>query len=121
MATPSPSNQRIAVVDVLRAFALFGIIITHAGTGYLSGQSPTPDFLVFGELDRLLRQFEDLFTIGKFFTIFAFLFGLSFSIQLDNASRAGSPFAARFAWRLAILLAIGLVHHLFFGGDVLML
>jgi uncharacterized protein len=121
LATPSSSPQRIAAVDVLRAFALFGIIVTHAGTGYLSGKSPTPDFLVFNKLDRLVREFEDLFTIGKFFTIFAFLFGLSFSIQLDNAKRAGTAFAARFAWRLSILFAIGLVHHLFFGSDVLTL
>lgn len=118
MSTPV-SAERIVVVDVLRAFALFGIVVTHAATGFLAGPAPDPDFMTFSALDRTVSKIETLFSFGKFYTIFSFLFGLSFAIQLDNAARKGAVFAGRFTWRLIILLAIGFVHGLFFSGDVL--
>jgi uncharacterized protein len=113
------SSERIAVVDVLRAFALLGIIVTHSVTGFLAGAAPDPDFMIFGPLDRAVVELERLFSFGKFYTIFSFLFGLSFAIQLDNAAQKGVAFAGRFAWRLVVLLAIALVHGMFFSGDVL--
>jgi uncharacterized protein len=113
------SRERIVVVDVLRAFALFGIIITHAVNGFLAGPPPGPDFMLFGPLDHLVEKLEHLLTFGKFFTIFSFLFGLSFAIQLRNAAQKGKAFAGRFAWRLVVLALIALVHSAFFTGDIL--
>ncbi len=111
--------ERIAVVDVLRAYALFGIMVTHAVTGFLAGPSPTPDFMVTTPLDQAVAKAEHLLTFGKFYTIFSFLFGLSFAIQLDNATRKGVGFAGRFTWRLMVLALIALVHGVFFTGDIL--
>src|SRR5262249_48833940 len=71
--------------------------------------------------DRVVAELEHLLSTGKFFTIFAFLFGLSFAIQLENAGRKGTAFAGRFAWRLTLLLAIGFVHGLFYSGDILLI
>ena len=119
MRTDKPPNERIAVLDVLRAFALFGIIVTHAAGGFLAGPPPAPGYNVYGTADRIVDNLENLLTFGKFFTIFAFLFGLSFAIQLDNAARKGTSFAGRFAWRLILLFAIGFAHHIFFSGDIL--
>jgi uncharacterized protein len=118
-ASASPAGERIAVVDVLRAYALFGIIITHAVNGFLAGPPPGPDFMLGTPLDRGVAQAEHLLTFGKFFTIFSFLFGLSFAIQLNNATQKGVPFAGRFTWRLMVLALIALVHGLFFTGDIL--
>ena len=114
-------TDRIAVVDMLRAFALFGILITHAEMGFLAGPPPAPGFDVFGSLDRITDTFARVFTTGKFFTIFSFLFGLSFAIQMDRAAQKGLPFAGRFTWRLALLFAIGFVHNAFFSGDILVI
>jgi uncharacterized protein len=111
--------ERIAVVDVLRAYALFGIMVTHAVTGFLAGPSPTPDFMVTTPLDQAVAKAEHLLTFGKFYTIFSFLFGLSFAIQLDNAMRKGVGFTGRFTWRLMVLALIALVHGVFFTGDIL--
>ena len=117
------SNERIAVIDALRAFALFGIIITHCAGAYLAGPPPSPDYNVFSPLDRVIGQLDDVLVFGKFFSIFAFLFGLSFAIQMQNAERnaaaTGSSFSLRFAWRLLLLFAIGYVHGLFYSGDIL--
>ncbi len=108
-------------MDVLRAFALFGIVITHSAMGFLAGPPPDPLFNTFSVFDKIIDQLVDLLTFGKFFTIFSFLFGLSFAIQLENANRKGTAFSGRFVWRLIVLLAIGFVHNAFFSGDILMI
>jgi uncharacterized protein len=121
--TPAPplssSGERIEVVDVLRAFALFGIIITHSVNGFLAGPTPAPDFMLFTPLDRVVAKLEHLLTFGKFYTIFSFLFGLSFAIQLRNATQKGAAFKGRFTWRLMVLLALALAHGALFTGDIL--
>jgi uncharacterized protein len=113
------TTNRIAVVDVLRAFALFGIIITHAAMGFLSARPPRPGFMSFTPLDQTVEQLTRLFFVGKFFTIFSFLFGLSFAIQLANAARKGESISGRFMWRLVLLAIIALIHGAFFSGDIL--
>jgi uncharacterized protein len=114
------TDGRIAVVDALRAVALFGIIITHSEFEFLAGPDPSPTFGQVHAFDPLVSQLVAAFAAGKFFSIFAFLFGLSFAIQLENATRKGTGFSGRFAWRLGVLLLIGLVHQMFFTGDILM-
>lgn len=121
VSTPTPVSERLAVVDVLRAFSLLGIILTHAAGSYLAGPPPAPDYNIFTGADRLVVTATQLLLVGKFFSIFAFLFGLSFAIQLDSAARNGRSFGGRFAWRLTLLLAIGFVHGLFYGGDILII
>lgn len=113
--------ERIAVVDVLRAFALFGIVVTHAEMGFFAGPPPGPDFMQFSALDGAVHRFVAVMVESKFFSIFAFLFGLSFAIQLDRARHKGTAFGGRFAWRLTLLFVIGMAHQLLFNGDILML
>ena len=75
--------------------------------------------MLFSSFDRLVTNLENLLTFGKFFTIFSFLFGLSFAIQLRNATQKGVGFSGRFTWRLVVLALIALVHGAFFTGDIL--
>jgi uncharacterized protein len=119
---PEPSvTGRIAVVDVLRAFALFGIIITHSGSGFLAARPPTPDFMTFTQLDEFVALANRMLIFGKFFTIFSFLFGLSFALQMRSAEAKGRAFVGRFSWRLLLLALIALVHNAFFSGDILII
>ena len=121
MADETQSTERIVVVDVLRAVALLGIVITHAAGGYLAGRPPSPDFMSFTPLDQWVADVCNLLTFGKFFTIFSFLFGLSFAIQLHIAARKGTSFAGRFLWRLVVLALIAVVHGAFYTGDILII
>jgi uncharacterized protein len=114
-------GERLTVLDVLRAFALLGIIITHSAGGYLAGRPPSPGFMTFSALDGLVGQLGNLLTFGKFFTIFSFLFGLSFAIQMRSAERKGGGFAGRFTWRLLVLALIAMVHNAFYAGDILII
>ncbi|HYC84494.1 MAG TPA: DUF418 domain-containing protein [Chryseosolibacter sp.] len=119
--TPSPTLQkRIESIDVLRGFALFGIALVHMVEQYYAGQPPqavmeaTPSTVG----DQIAQGFVGLLIMGKFYMIFSFLFGLSFFIQLskDNEQR---KFLLKFSWRLLILFAIGMIHHLHYRGDIL--
>lgn len=56
---------------------------------------------------------------GKSYAMFALLFGVSFFIIMESQARKGVDFGARFLWRLAVLLALGFVHGLVYGGDIL--
>lgn len=113
---PTAPKERIQVIDILRGFALFGILL--AGMYYFSGPegadwwTATPDLLA-KELYFFLVQ-------AKFVTIFSFLFGLGFALQLLRAEERGTPFFPLYRRRLLALLLIGLLHALFLSyGDVL--
>jgi uncharacterized protein len=116
----SPST-RIAAIDALRGFALLGIVVAHMSEQYLGAPPPPtqPDFGVFSAVDRVAQALYGLLVIGKFFPIFSLLFGVSFVIQMRSISARGAAPEIRFLWRLAILFAIGMAHHLLYRGDIL--
>lgn len=116
----SISQNRIEVIDVIRGFTLVGIAMVHFAEQFYAGPHPEAhsSFNIHFLGDEIIMGFIDIFISGKFFLIFSFLFGLSFSIQLNKSNR-DSKFVFRFLWRLIILLAIGLVHHLHYRGDIL--
>lgn len=113
-------KARIELIDVLRGFSLLGIVIIHTVEQYYAGMMPES---IAAEteasvLDQVVQGFSGVFIMGKFFTIFSFLFGLSFFIQFSKSGQEKS-FLIRFTWRLLILFAIGFVHHLHYRGDIL--
>ena len=121
MQLQSSPEDRISIVDALRGFSLWGIIVVHLIEQYLGGYPP-PDrvnYAVHFPADEVVKAINKAFFLSKFFTIFSLLFGLSFFIQMDRAGRRGQRFTGRFAWRLLVLFAIGFAHNLFFRGDIL--
>lgn len=117
----STSLQRITVIDALRGFALLGVILTHMWQHYgifsFSGMGQNEP--LFPQLDEALRWLLQNAIMGRFINIFAFLFGLSFFIQMDRASKKGIDFRKRFLWRMAILFIIGIIGNCFYTGDIL--
>ncbi len=113
---PTTSQERIQVIDILRGFALFGILLANMG-GFSGPESAdwwtaTPDLLA-KQLIFFLGQ-------AKFLTIFSFLFGLGFALPLLRAEARGAPFFPLYRRRLLALLLIGLLHALFLSHmDVL--
>ena len=116
-----PSKQRIEIIDALRGFSLAGIVIVHFVENFVGSAVPENAMTAthMGIPDTMVDVFIGLFLRGKFFALFSFLFGLSFFIQMDNAQKQGKDFGLRFFWRLIILLVIGMVHHMFYRGDIL--
>lgn len=100
--------KRIIALDVLRGFALCGILlaniqpIANAGAVVLSSSSSPAG-----------TEWLGLLVDQRFFPIFSLLFGVGFSLLLKSASRLA------LLRRLLALLAIGLVHHLLWPGEIL--
>lgn len=114
-------NSRIPLIDGLRGFALLGIILAHYG-GWHSGWSLPQEVNAKYQSDTLsqiISVFDGIFVTGKFFAFFSFLFGVSFGLMLLRTAENKGKFLLRFAWRLAILGNIGLLHHLHWRGDIL--
>src|SRR5690606_19907192 len=112
--------QRITVLDALRGFALLGVILVHMLQYFSvfpwSGEETRS---LFPELDKLIEWLRRHVLSGRFINIFAFLFGLSFYIQMERAASRGIHFRNTFIWRMVILFLIGLVGNAFFSGDII--
>lgn len=117
---PSPPT-RIADVDALRGCALFGILVVNIGafaTPWFGLGLTDPAF--HGSVDRATHFLVALLFETKFYLLFSFLFGYSFTLQMQAAARAGAPFVPRMLRRQAGLWLIGALHAVFlFHGDIL--
>ena len=121
-AEPVQAQERIEVLDVIRGFALLGILIVNMA--WFS--SPALYLYILnidmwtGFWDRIVSSVIGLFIEGKFYTMFAFLFGLGFVIFYERAKAKTTKPTLLFYRRLFILLFIGLAHAFFiWHGDVL--
>jgi len=112
---PIRLSERIFDLDVLRGFALFGVLLAYA---VWSLGNPPED--TYGRFDRALESVLTALVDAKFYTIFAFLFGLGFAIQLTRAEARGVSIVPVYCRRLFALLLIGLAHALLLrNGDIL--
>ncbi|WP_409490857.1 DUF418 domain-containing protein [Amycolatopsis sp. cmx-11-12] len=115
------ARARVHDVDALRGFALLGIFIvniTFMASGYPGNLVTDPAYS--STFDDVVRGLSSVFVDMKFYLLFSFLFGYSFTLQMDAAARAGADFAPRMLRRIAGLFVLGLLHIvLLYGGDVL--
>jgi uncharacterized protein len=119
---PVRPSERIAEIDILRGFALLGILVINLFyfDSPLSLRGSGAVELYPGRLDKAVRWIVDFFIAGKFNALFSFLFGVGFAIQMDRAAARGAPFAGMYLRRLVTLLAFGLAHAiLIWDGDIL--
>ena len=112
-----PVRERQALPDQLRGFALLGIIVVNmpflavSNVGLWEMQLSTFSDQVVAFLIVTLAQ-------GKFYLLFAFLFGYSLTLILKTRSSKGIN---RYLRRLSGLALLGAGHaYLFFIGDILM-
>lgn len=98
---------------------MLGIIFNHATLGFLSGPIPYQGYNIVLSTDAILEKLSFVLTFGKFFSIFSFLFGLNFGLQLKKSTAFQSDFIAKYARRLLFLLVLGIIHSLFFAADIL--
>ncbi|WP_240528126.1 DUF418 domain-containing protein [Streptomyces amritsarensis] len=121
MRTRQDRPARIPEVDALRGFALMGILLVNAlmmAGPYGLGTIPDPGASAF---DRGVEGVVQTLAVGKFYLMFSFLFGYSFTLQLTSAERAGTSAVPRLLRRSLGLLVLGVLHAvLLYTGDILM-
>lgn len=119
--TPVAPAKRMVILDVIRGFALLGILLMNIEffqralqslmLGFNSDQSG---------LDYAVAWFSFSFIQGKFYTMFSLLFGLGFIVFIDRAMQRGVAAKWLFSRRLLVLLCFGMAHLIFiWGGDIL--
>jgi uncharacterized protein len=113
---PTQPSQRIEVIDVLRGFALFGVLLINL-IDLAGGPVPFSEFP--GGRDPLDAFAIDFFVTARFRAIFSMLFGLGVAIQIQRAAEKGVPFFGTFTRRMLILVGFGMVNFLFYRGDIL--
>ena len=121
-AQPLPRGERLPTLDILRGFALMGILIMNMpgfGTSFFAEADGS--YLWPGAVDQAAEQLRDLLFSGKFNSMFSLLFGIGFTIQFQRMlDRDPVTAPAMYLRRLLVLLAIGLAHAcLLWPGDVL--
>src|SRR5258708_7613126 len=107
-------DDRIPTIDILRALALFGILMVNLLTEFRISifQQFLPSAPRGSQTDRLLDTFVSYAFDMKSFALFSLLFGVGMAIQYDRLATLERPLY----WmrrRLLVLLAFGLFHLLF--------
>lgn len=117
---PIETHERIHTLDMLRGFALFGILLVNMAFFKSSFYALTIGGTWTSLPDQIATTAIRFFAEGKFFTIFSFLFGLGFAVQLERAEARGARVVPSYLRRLFALLLIGIAHVvLLWYGDIL--
>jgi uncharacterized protein len=115
---PVQKQERFQVVDIVRGFALFGILMVNI---QMTGQSSSDLWEPRGSNTVAFFIMETFFS-SKFYSMYSLLFGLGMSLQMLRAEGQQVPFVWRYLRRLFWLFVIGGLHALLvWEGDILTL
>ena len=114
---PVAPRERLVTLDVLRGFALLGVLIgnmvLYSGR-WAEGPAGAPS-----TLDAVADWFLTIFVDSKAQTTLTLLFGFGFAAQLLRADARGEPVLGVYLRRLAALFMLGALHvTLLWWGDV---
>lgn len=108
---PTRAGERIEVLDVIRGYALWGVLLIN--------------MMNFGALqvdlwtdatNHFTYWAQRFFFEQKSWRLFSFLFGLGFAIQMIRAEDRGGRFVTVYTRRLAVLFGIGILHSFVYGS-----
>jgi len=119
---PVGLTERIQFIDVLRGMALFGILAANMRAFFAPLDTYDNIHVLFHSRADVAAQFLiDFLFQGKFISIFSFLFGMGFAIQLSRAEARGVKFLSFYPRRLLALAIFGIIHGiLIWAGDILL-
>jgi uncharacterized protein len=121
LSGPIVPGNRIEALDIVRGFALFGVLMLNMLDFAGPVASSDPWAVSVGWLDRTTELAIRVLGEAAFYTTFSFLFGLGFALQFERALSRGERFGWRFASRLAVLGLFGALHgFLIWDGDILL-
>lgn len=111
--TPVAPNERVHALDMLRGWALFGVLWSNLNDWYGTAKPVSA-------LDRALSWSQDYLLESRFYSLLILLFGIGFGIQLVRATSRSIDVRNTYYRRSAVLLGIGVIHGcLVWNGDIL--
>jgi uncharacterized protein len=116
------SRDREPILDLLRGFAIFGILLVNVefmrGADFYDALAGRP--VPVEGTDAVVSFVVGWLVAGKFVSSFALLFGIGAGFLVTRALRTQVPPRQLLARRYTMLLGFGLAHMiLLFPGDVL--
>ena len=124
-ARPVDATERLQLIDALRGYALLGVFVSNAtmwfsGLTFWSQEQRMALFRDGAWYDKATMMLLGIFVFGKFITIFSFLFGLGFAVQLGRAEARGASVVPLYVRRLVVMFLLGVTHLvLIWHGDIL--
>ena len=99
---------------MVRGFALFGVMLVNM---FNFGAT---SIIWTDSIDVAASSVMRFFFETKSWRLFSFLFGFGFALQMLRGDALQVNFLPTYLRRLAILFCIGMLHALFYDGDILM-
>lgn len=113
---PIKTSQRTVIVDILRGWAILGVVIGNYTDFSGLGKPVTiaPD-----KISTALGMFEQYFFAAKSWTLLSILFGYGFAVLMNNVSSKGKNPVLFFCGRMFWLFVLAFINSSFFLGDIL--
>ncbi|MFY4774282.1 DUF418 domain-containing protein [Metabacillus sp. RGM 3146] len=119
--TPVEKAERLYSLDILRGFALFGIVLVNIFDFsrpllYQKSMVESNDFT-----DRTIEIMVSIFAQASFYPLFSLLFGAGTWLFYERLRQRDQSFSKFYGKRLAALFLFGVIHAFFiWHGDILM-
>lgn len=113
-------KERLDVLDFLRGIAVLGIFVINIESFAFAYPFNPWRYGFVEDIDRDVRFWTYFLFQGKFFSMFALLFGIGFYLFLEKAARFGHHAVDLYAHRMFWLFVLGALHAcLLWPGDIL--
>ncbi len=121
MTTPLPIQQkeRIVVVDVLRGFALFGVLLGNFSSMLTNNVPQNIIDAHATNIDRFLNELHNIFIENKFMCLFSILFGYGFGVIMERLEKKNINSTRFFLRRMFWLFIFGCINLALWNGDIL--
>ncbi|MXV17675.1 DUF418 domain-containing protein [Hufsiella ginkgonis] len=115
--TPIQRYQRISIIDILRGWALLGVVLMNYIDYYYMGL----DFskVKMDAVANVLQGISSLVFQAKSWTMLSFLFGYGFAVLMQNVANKGINPYTFFSKRMFWLFVLAIINSSFFWGDIL--
>jgi len=113
-------SGRILLPDLVRAFALLGIVLVNVAYFAYPGEVTYHAGGLNNGLDQAAYFGVNALFLFKSYTLFSFMFGVGLAYQMLSAERHGKSFGLSYFRRMLGLVILGVLHvTLAFQGDIL--
>jgi uncharacterized protein len=116
---PIPQKERVVIVDVLRGFALFGVLMRNFNGMLMNDVPKTIIQFISTPFDYFLDAFHSIFIQNKFMTLFSILFGYGFGVIMERVKQKNLNTTYFFLRRMFWLFLFGCIHLAFWAENIL--
>ncbi|MFV5696882.1 DUF418 domain-containing protein [Flavobacterium sp. ZT3R17] len=114
---PIEENKRTAIVDILRGWALLGVVLGNYSDFFHIGLPTSANDN--SSLSHILGAVNEIFFSAKSWTLLTILFGYGFAVLINNVTNKGKNPVFFFSWRMILLFGFAFIDSAFWLGDIL--